>query len=107
VQPRVEAIGQPFYSPPDRPMFRRTWSPSKGLELKWPDPVVTTANANLFVRQTRVGRHLVAQAPSGTALWEQPLPAEAVRWGVAVDARGRIIAAVRDGRVLCFGSSAP
>jgi outer membrane protein assembly factor BamB len=106
-QPRVEAVGQPFYSTPDEPMFRRTWSPSKGLELKWPDPIVAAANANLFVRQTRAGRALVAQAPSGSALWEQSLPAETIRWAVAVDARGRIIVVLRDGRVVCFGSSTP
>jgi len=107
VQPRVEAIGQPFYSIPEEPMFPRTWSPSKGQELKWADPIVATANANLFIRQTESGWRLVAQARSGTALWEQPLPAETMRWGVAVDARGCIIVVLRDGRVLCFGESEP
>jgi len=36
-------------------------------------------------------------------LWERPLPAEPQRWGIAVDAAGRVTVALRDGRVLCFG----
>jgi hypothetical protein len=86
-------------------VFRRTWAPSKGLELEWPDPIVATANGKLLVRHTRDGWRLVAKAHSGNALWERPLPAEPVRWGVAVDARGRIVVVLRDGCVLCFGSS--
>jgi outer membrane protein assembly factor BamB len=106
VKRQVEAVGQPFYSIPSSPVFRRTWAQGKGLELEWPDPVVTTANADLLVRQAPNGWRLVAQAPSGNTLWEQPLPAEPKRWGVAVDARGRIVVVLRDSRVLCFGSSA-
>jgi hypothetical protein len=103
VKRHVVAVGQPFYSIPGRPVFRRLWAQGKGLELEWPDPIVATANANLSVRQTRDGWRLVAQTPSGNTLWEQPLPAEPIRWGVAVDARGRIIVVLRDSRVLCFG----
>ena len=106
VKHHVEAVGQPFYSIPSSPVFRRTWVQGKGLELEWPDPIVATANANLLVRQARDGWHLVAQAPSGKTLWEQPLPIEPIRWGVAVDARGRIVVVLRDGRVFCFSSSA-
>ncbi len=103
---RVEVFGQPFYSLPSSPVFRRTWAPGKDLALEWPDPVVTTANANLLVRQDGEGWCLVARTHSGTALWEQPLPNELIRWGVAVDARGHTIAVLKDGRVLCFGGSA-
>jgi ABC-type uncharacterized transport system permease subunit len=47
---------------------------------------------------------LVAQDRSSNKdLWQQPLPAEPVRWAVTVDAQARIIVALRDGRVLCFG----
>jgi outer membrane protein assembly factor BamB len=106
VKRRVEAVGQPFYSKPDSPVFRRTWAPSKGLELEWPDPIVVTPNANLLVRRVGDNWRLVAQAPSGNTLWEQPLPNEPVRWGVAVDARGRIVVVLRDSRVFCFSSSA-
>jgi hypothetical protein len=73
--------------------------------LEWPDPIVAAANANLSVRQTRDGWRLVAQASSGDTLWEQRLPTEPIRWGVAVDARGRIVVVLRDSRVLCFGNS--
>jgi outer membrane protein assembly factor BamB len=106
VELHVEAVGQPFYSVPSSPVFRRTWAQGKGLELEWPDPIVATANANLLVREAPNGWRLVAQARSGDTVWEQPLPTEPIRWGVAVDARGRIIVVLRDGRVLCFGSSA-
>jgi hypothetical protein len=106
VQRHVVAVGQPFYSIPGKPVFRRLWAPGKDLELEWPDPIVTTANLNLLVRQARDGWCLVAQAPSGNTLWGQPLPTEPIRWGVAVGARGRIVVVLRDSRVLCFGSSA-
>jgi hypothetical protein len=99
----VETVGQPFYSVSDSPVFRRTWAPGKDLSLEWPDPVVTAANAKLLVRQDRKGWHLVAQTPSGSTFWEQPLPTEPVRWGLAVGACGRVIVVLRDGRVLCFG----
>lgn len=101
----VEAVGQPFYSPPNKPVFRRTWSPGKGLELVWPDQVVKTANAILLLGQTQVGWRLIAQAAGGDTQWEQPLPGEPIRWAVAIDARGRIVVVLRDGRVLCFGRS--
>jgi outer membrane protein assembly factor BamB len=106
VKRHIEAVGQPFYSIPGSPVFRRTWAPSKGLELEWPDPIVVTSNANLFVRRFRDDWRLVAEAPSGKTLWEQPLPIDPIRWGVAVDARGRIVVVLRDGRVFCFSSSA-
>ncbi|MHC4109773.1 MAG: PQQ-binding-like beta-propeller repeat protein [Planctomycetota bacterium] len=106
VKRQVEAVGQPFYSIPSSPVFRRTWAQGKGLELEWPDQIVTTANVNLLVRQVRDGWRLVAQKkPSGNTLWEQLLPTEPIRWGIAVDARGRIVVVLRDSRVLCFGSS--
>jgi outer membrane protein assembly factor BamB len=106
VKRHVEAVGQPFYSIPSSPVFRRTWAPSKGLELEWPDPIVATANANILVHQTRDGWRLVVQTPAKDTLWEQPLPTESVRWGVAVDAHGRIVVVLRDSRVICFGSPA-
>jgi outer membrane protein assembly factor BamB len=40
----------------------------------------------------------------GKALWRHELPASPVAWGLAVDRSGRSIVALRDGRVLCFGS---
>ncbi|MHC4439483.1 MAG: outer membrane protein assembly factor BamB family protein [Planctomycetota bacterium] len=96
IKHHVEAIGQPFYSIPSSPVFRRTWAQGKDLELEWPDPIVATANAKLFVHQAKDGWCLVAKAPSSKTLWEQSLPTEPVRWGVAVDARSRIVVVLRD-----------
>jgi hypothetical protein len=99
VQRRVEAVGQPLYATPDSPVFERN------KKLEWSDPVVRTKNANLLCRQSNDGWKLVAQDPSVQKdLWEQPLPAEPVRWAVAVDARGRVVVSLRNGQVLCFGS---
>lgn len=38
----------------------------------------------------------------GQVLWSQSLPGMPVRWGVAVDRRGRVLVSLEDGRVLCF-----
>ncbi len=38
----------------------------------------------------------------GSDIWRIDLPAPAVRGGTAVDHQGRIVASLRDGRVLCF-----
>jgi len=49
------------------------------------------------------GYKIAALNPAdGSVLWEQPLPAEPVRWGLAVDSQGRIVVTLRDGRILCF-----
>jgi outer membrane protein assembly factor BamB len=104
IKRHVEAVGQPFYSVPDSPVFRRTWAPGKDLSLEWPDPVVATANADLLVRQDGDVCRLNARAHSGDMIWQQRLPIEPVRWGVAVAACGRVIVVLRDGRVLCFGN---
>jgi outer membrane protein assembly factor BamB len=39
----------------------------------------------------------------GKPLWQHTLPAAPVAWGVAIDRQGRVLAALRDGKVLCFG----
>jgi outer membrane protein assembly factor BamB len=41
----------------------------------------------------------------GRLLWQQSLPAPVVPWGLAVDRDGRVLAALEDGQVLCFGRS--
>jgi ABC-type uncharacterized transport system permease subunit len=46
---------------------------------------------------------LALHPASGEVLWEQALPASPVRWGLAVDATGRAVVSLEDGRVLCFG----
>lgn len=41
---------------------------------------------------------------SGKPLWQKPLPAGPVAWGVAIDRQGQVIVSLCDGRVLCLGS---
>ena len=100
VSGQVKVSGQPLYSRPEAPVF----DPA----IAWQNPVVTAANARVSCVQgrPRAGRAwtLVAQGlQDKTPLWEQPLPAEPVRWGIAVDAQGRVLVALRTGQVLCFG----
>jgi outer membrane protein assembly factor BamB len=97
---RVAVSGQPLHSQPDSPVF----DPS----TKWDNPIVATKNAELacVVRKTDSGPSWVLAARSsnaGRALWVRALPAEPVRWAIAVDARGRVIVTLRNGQVLCFG----
>ena len=105
LQRRVNVVGQPLYSDPENPVYSR--------EVKWDTPVVHAKNADLSCHQRGGGWQIVAtergrrglRAPraSNRELWAQPLPGEPVRWAVAVDAKGRIVVTLRDGRVLCFG----
>ena len=49
---------------------------------------------------------LIALDPSsGQVRWKRPLPDRPVPWGLAVNADGRAIVTLADGRVLCFGRS--
>ncbi len=96
LQRRVQATGQPFYSIPSCPV--------RSAEVAWRTSVVAAGNANLLCRPTPDGWKLVAQHRSNKKdLWQQPLPAEPVRWAVAVDAQGRIFVTLRNGQVVCFG----
>jgi outer membrane protein assembly factor BamB len=98
---QVKTVGQPLYSIPSAPVF--------DTAIAWDNPVVFTANARLEC----VHEHgpsqwtwmIRAQDPQGArTLWSLPLPGEPVRWGIAVDAQGRVIVALRNGQILCFGS---
>jgi ABC-type uncharacterized transport system permease subunit len=76
--------------------------------IAWDNPVVTASNAQLACLKPRDGSDrpwiLAAKDTSdGKPLWSQPLPAEPVRWAIAVDAQGRVVVALRNGQVLCFG----
>ena len=100
---QVKAVGQPLYSRPEAPVF----DPS----VKWDAPVVHAANAS-FPAPSRRGEDrrwfLVAEsAANGEELWVQPLPAEPVRWGMAVDAKGRVIVALRNGARAWFRAVIP
>lgn len=101
---RVIVRGQPFYSTPSSPVYDNA--------VRWPNPTVTAKNARLLCAAGggnggTAWRLVARDAAEGETLWEQPLPAEPVRWGVAVDARGRIIVTLRNGHVLCLGPKRP
>jgi outer membrane protein assembly factor BamB len=49
------------------------------------------------------GRIEALDIKTGQQLWQQPLPAKPVDWGVAIDRDGCVLVALGDGRVLCFG----
>jgi len=95
---KVSVCGQPLHSLPEYPVYSG--------EVRWENPVVAAKNARLFCRRGKGAKgptwQLVAQR-DGRDLWQQPLPAEPVRWGMAVDAQGRTIVTLRNGQVLCFG----
>ena len=40
----------------------------------------------------------------GAPLWQTPLPAEPVAGAISVDRAGRILSALRDGSVACYGA---
>ena len=102
---RVIVGGQPLYSLPELPVYDNG--------LKSPEPAVTAANVTLTFlndKQDKTDKPpaapawvLVATGNNGRRLWAAPLPAEPVRWGLAVDAGGRILVSLRGGQVLGFG----
>jgi outer membrane protein assembly factor BamB len=92
----VKVTGQPLYSIPQFPVFDGS--------VAWSDVKIATKNAEIGVRSQPNGAALlVARDASGKQLWREPLPAEPVRWGVAVDGQGRIVVTLASGQVLCFG----
>ena len=44
---------------------------------------------------------------TGQRFWRNPkfLPAPPVRWGMAVDGKGRVVIALEGGEVVCYGPS--
>ncbi len=54
------------------------------------------------VTQTNAG--LVAIDPAdGHVIWKQPLSADPVAFGIAIDRKGQILVGMQDGQVACFG----
>jgi len=92
---QVKTWGQPLHSV--YPVFDGS--------CRWDPPVVAAKNARLTYakRKDGPGWLLMATKLDGSELWTQPLPAEPVRWGLALDAAGRIAVALQGGQVLCFG----
>jgi len=93
---KVTVGGQPLYSTPENPVFSG--------ECKWQPWAVAAKNAVLSCQQRSGAWHLVATKP-GTKqeLWAHRLPAEPIRWGIAVDAAGRVVVTLRSGEMICFG----
>lgn len=96
----VAASGQPLYSLPGSPVYDKS--------TEWAPMVIHTTNARLDLSPEKSGaapqwrlnaRRIADHAP----LWSAPLPAEPVRWGIAVDAQGAIVLVLRNGTVLCLG----
>ncbi|MFW6163949.1 MAG: PQQ-binding-like beta-propeller repeat protein, partial [Planctomycetota bacterium] len=94
---KITVSGQPLYSDPAHPVFSR--------ECAWKPWQVTAKSAVLSCQRREGAWHLVAHTPGGKQeLWARALEAEPVRWGIAVDAPGRIFVTLRNGQVLCFGA---
>jgi outer membrane protein assembly factor BamB len=74
--------------------------PSWSLKFENAQAMAACKNAVLFATNTE----LIAVNPAdGQAMWKQPLPQPPVPWGLAVDAAGRAVVTLTDGKVLCFG----
>ena len=73
--------------------------------VTWGPMVVTAANGRLALEESKEHGWVLRALPpgEGAPLWEQPLPSMPQRWGLAIDAAGRIAVTLRDGRVLGFG----
>ena len=100
---KVLVSGQPLYSVPSAPVYDRS--------TLWPPSVIRAKNATLTGAEAKgpkgpVWKLVAAGNDGGRTVWEQVLPGEPVPWGAAVDARGRVVVVLRDGRVLCFGADA-
>jgi outer membrane protein assembly factor BamB len=98
----VRVSGQPLYSISSSPVFDGS--------TRWDRMVVTAANARLVLEERKAEGSrtwtLVARRPGeGGELWARPLPGEPARWGIAVDAKGRIAVSFLDGQILCFGAT--
>jgi outer membrane protein assembly factor BamB len=97
---QVRVSGQPLHSIPESPVF----DPS----TQWARALVTAQNAKLECVERPgakgQGWAVVAQDSGGRELWSHALPAEPVRYGLAIDAQGRVIVALRSGALLCLGN---
>lgn len=75
---------------------------------RWTRAIVTAANAKLECVEQRsdsgnLWRLVARSLDESRELWSHPLPGEPVRYGMAVDARGRVLVTLQNGEVLAFG----
>ena len=96
---RLTVSGQPLYSSPGNPVFDKS--------VQWRHVVVNAKNAKLSIEGPKGQGWMLVARDNATPqeLWRQPLGGEPVRWGIAVDGRGRIFVSLRSGQVLCFGAN--
>ena len=98
----VTVQGQPLYSTQESPRYGGFRPAPRGV------PMVVTRNARitweqLGTKDEPTWRIVARNSDETSELWSHSLPAKPLRWGIAVDAAGRIAVTLRDGRVLCFG----
>ena len=60
-------------------------------------------NSYTHVASTQIFETGPLRLEDGAVLWQMPVPACPLRWGIAIDREGRVIVSLRDGTVLCFG----
>ncbi len=92
---RIRVSGQPLYSKPAAPVYDRSTT--------WSNVLVKAPNATLSFVKDDNGWSLVANDRSAKKqLWRQGLGDAPVRWGIAVDAAGRIFVTLRNGRIMAL-----
>ncbi len=64
--------------------------------------IAVSKNAVIIAEPSKV---LAKSLKNGRLLWSQPIPSPTVPWGLAIDRSGRVIAALKDGSVMCFAQS--
>jgi outer membrane protein assembly factor BamB len=95
----VAVTGQPLYSTPQTTVY--------DASVAWKEWEIRAKNGRLICAATDTGWKLQARSLEGESiLWSQDLPAEPVRWGVAMDHQGRIAVALTNGQMMCFGGPA-
>ena len=101
---------------PDEPTDAARWARRHGSvkrEILWQDKANRRFTSFVVTDQTLLGAGHVDGAEEqpflvainvhdGTDIWQQPLPALAVKGGLAVDPEGRIYVAMENGNLACF-----
>ncbi len=88
--------------------FARSWGKAEieGLKPVWavdcPNTLALAVGRNAAVIAT-ANELIAVDLSDGKRLWTQPLPSSPVPWGLAIDRNGRLIVALENGEILCFG----
>ena len=62
--------------------------------------VAACSNAVVVADKSRIS---VLNLEDGAPLWSEAVPSPPVPWGLAVDRDGRVVVALEDGQIVCFG----